>query len=346
MMSTQCRATFSLRRLRGIFLFAISIPLLNAACAINPKLDLAELSSAEAPVSVTQVPFYPQLEYQCGPAALAGALGAAGVETDPAALAPQVYLPARQGSLQVELLAATRRAGRVAYLPGPDPRELIAQLESGRPVLVLQNLRTRHFPVWHYALVVGYDPMANRLLLNSGEQQGMSMDARRFMRTWDWAGRWSMVVLEPGALPANPDVHKLLVAVAAFEAVAGAEAALPSWRAIANHWPRDSRAHLALGNAAYARQDLPGAITHYENGLREAPGDPALANNLASVLGELGCGQAAVSLLSPVAAEISEDSRWHGIVTATLAEVERPGVVDSATCADFREPASKALSSN
>lgn len=345
-MSTQCRATFSLRRLRGISLFAVLILLLNAACSINPKLDLAELSSAEAPVSVAQVPFYPQMEYQCGPAALAGALGAAGVETDPQALAPQVYLPARQGSLQVELLAATRRAGRIAYLPGPEPRELIAQLESGRPVLVLQNLRTRHFPVWHYALVVGYDPPANRFLLNSGKQQGMSMDARRFMRTWDWAERWSLVVLEPGALPANPDLHKLLVAVAAFEAVAGAEAALPSWRAIANHWPRDSRAHLALGNAAYALQDLPGAITHYENGLRVAPGDPALANNLASVLGELGCGQAAEALLGPVAAGLSGDSQWREIITATLAELASPTGADHKACAAYQASDGNTLSVN
>jgi len=321
-MSTQCRATLTLQPLRGIF-FMGAVLLLNAACSINPKLELAELSSGQAPVRLSGVPFYPQLEFQCGPAALAGALGAASVETRPEELAPQVYLPARQGSLQVELLAATRRAGRIAYVPPPEPAALIAQLEAGRPVLVLQNLRTPHFPVWHYALLVGFDPVANQFVLNSGEQQGLQISAGRFMRTWDWADRWAMVVLEPGALPAEPDLQRLLEAVAAFEAVAGADAALPSWRALAARWPGEPRSHLALGNAAYARQELQRAVAHYRNGLRLEPGDPALNNNLASVLGELGCGQAAAALLQPVAAGLPADSQWQGIITETLAELNR-----------------------
>ena len=43
--------------------------------------------------------------------ALATVLGAAGIGRTPEQLAPQVYLPQRQGSLQVELLGASRRAG-------------------------------------------------------------------------------------------------------------------------------------------------------------------------------------------------------------------------------------------
>ena len=43
---------------------------------------------------------------------MAGVLGASGVDIDPVTLTPQVFLPGRQGSLQIELLAATRRAGR------------------------------------------------------------------------------------------------------------------------------------------------------------------------------------------------------------------------------------------
>ena len=64
-------------------------------------------------VQLSSVPFYPQEAYQCGPAALAGVLGAAGVAATPSSLAPQVYLPGRQGSLQLELMAASRRAGRI-----------------------------------------------------------------------------------------------------------------------------------------------------------------------------------------------------------------------------------------
>ena len=273
------------------------------------------------PVLLASVPFYPQREYQCGPAALAGVLGAAGVATSPAALAPQVYLPGRQGSLQQELLAATRRAGRVPYLIPADPAVLFTQLHSGRPVLVLQNLRTHHFPVWHYAVLVGFDPGANEVQLNSGTEQGLVMAAPAFLRTWDWAGRWALVALRPGELPTHAQPSAFIEAVAAFEQVAGGNAAAPAWRAALHRWPGEPAPYLALGNLAYARGDLPLALDHYRRGLGASPGNPALGNNLASVLGELGCARTAAALLEPIQAGLAADSNWHPVIAATLAEL-------------------------
>ncbi|MEE4360755.1 MAG: hypothetical protein V2I63_04445, partial [Pseudomonadales bacterium] len=86
------------------------------------------------------VPFYPQVAYQCGPAALATVLVHSGVDTTAEALVDQVWLPGRRGSLQIELVAATRRQGRLPYVLGGDLEELAAELRQGRPVLVLQNL--------------------------------------------------------------------------------------------------------------------------------------------------------------------------------------------------------------
>ena len=70
-------------------------------------------------VELTQVPFFPQEEYQCGPAALATALASFGVKVTPEELVPQVYIPERKGSLQVEMLAAARRHGLVSYQLAP-----------------------------------------------------------------------------------------------------------------------------------------------------------------------------------------------------------------------------------
>jgi len=285
------------------------------------------------PVQLRAVPFYPQLEYQCGPAALAGVLGAAGVSTSPATLAPQVYLPGRQGSLQQELLVATRRAGRVPYLVPADPAALFAQLQTGRPVLVLQNLRTRSFPVWHYAVLVGFDPVANEVQLNSGAEQGLAMAAPAFLRTWNWAGRWALVALRPGELPAQAQPSPFIEAVAAFEQVAGSNAAAPAWRAALRRWPGEPAPYLALGNLAYAGGDLPLALDYYRRGLGVSPGDPALGNNLASVLGELGCARTAAALLEPIQAGLAAGSNWHPVIAATLAELALQTQGGSAWCA-------------
>lgn len=47
-------------------------------------------------------------------------LAAAGVDRSPERLSPGLYLPAREGSLQVELQGATRREGRIPYLLDAD----------------------------------------------------------------------------------------------------------------------------------------------------------------------------------------------------------------------------------
>lgn len=321
---------------RGLRLAGVLLAGFLAGCAINPPLELSALSGDRSQVQLASVPFYPQEDFECGPAALAGILGASGLDIRPDALSPQVYLPGRQGSLQLELLAATRRAGRIPYLTESDPAALLAQLNAARPVLVLQNLRTRGFPAWHYSVMVGFDAVANRVYLNSGRERAMPVPAPSFLRTWDWAGRWALVALRPGDLPAQADVARYAGAVASFEAVAGLDAAQPAWRAALLKWPEDSRAYLALGNAAYGRDDLLVAADYYRRGLAFDAQAPALANNLASVLGELGCPGAGVELLRPVQAALADDSAWRGIITATLEELGGAGSGSGVFCAALK----------
>src|SRR3982750_3125163 len=57
---------------------------------------------------LTEVPFFPQEDYYCGPSALAMVLTAAGAKVTPEQLVEHVYLPGRKGSLQVEMLATAR----------------------------------------------------------------------------------------------------------------------------------------------------------------------------------------------------------------------------------------------
>src|SRR5690606_26559132 len=91
---------------------------LLCGCSINPDWTLARGEAPAKPV-LLDVPFHPQTEYQCGPAALATVLGASGVPITPEALVPQVYLPGREGRLQLELVPATPRARLIPYLIHP-----------------------------------------------------------------------------------------------------------------------------------------------------------------------------------------------------------------------------------
>lgn len=315
---------------------ALATALLASGCSINPTWQLTRTSPDARPMLLGQVPFHPQTDYQCGPAALATVLGASGVAVTPEALVPQVYLPQREGSLQLELVAATRRAGRIPYVLQASPDALIAQLREGRPVLVLQNLLTRSVPRWHYAVLVGSDPARNRLVLNSGIEKGLEMKAPKFLRTWDWAGRWAMVALRPSELPAQAEPAAYLSSVADFERVAGADAAHPAYQAALRHWPQDPRVHLALGNAAYAAGEMEGAARHYRDGLEQAPTHPVLGNNYASVLGELGCRAEASIALDAARRASGEDGRWSVQLQETQAELAASTATRNAVCDSFR----------
>ena len=291
-----------------------------AGCAsLHPPLHLDTLVPNAGIDLVDRVPFHPQTRYQCGPAALATVLGASDVSLSPEQLAPQVYLPGRHGSLQLELLGASRRAGRIPVPLAKTPEALFAELQAGRPVLVLQNLLARSLPKWHYAVLVGADPALDRVLLNSGDRRGLALPASKFMRTWDWGGRWAMVVLAPGELPAQADATTYLAAVADFEAVAGTAAAAPAYQAARQRWPDEPRVFLALGNQAYAGGDRRVAAGLYRDGLLRAPADPVLSNNYASAMGELGCQAQALQALDRVGEAASS---WRVQLAQTRAEVE------------------------
>lgn len=314
----------------------LAVALLLSGCSINPVWRMAPSSPQSGAMLLEQVPFHPQTEYQCGPAALATVLGASGKPISPESLVPQVYLPGRKGSLQLELVAATRRAGRIPYTVERTPEALLDELRAGRPVLVLQNLLVRTVPRWHYAVLVGADPARNWMILNSGTERGLTMRAPKFLRTWDWGGRWGLVTLRPGELPARAEPATYLAAVADFEAVAGTNAAAPAYRAALQRWPQDPRPRLALGNQAYAAGDRVAAARHFRDGLKLAPGDPVLGNNYASVLGELGCRAEARAVLETLHAVLPADNRWREQLAATRKEVDASRVSRIGACNELR----------
>ena len=129
--------------------------LLLGACTTSPQLAQYWPPGASESIELTATPFYPQEDYQCGPAVLATLLGASGNTVSPEVLVHEIYIPDRQGSLQPELVAAARKRGLVIYRLRPKLDDLLGQLNSGLPVLILQNHGIRQLPIWHYAVVVG-----------------------------------------------------------------------------------------------------------------------------------------------------------------------------------------------
>jgi len=260
---------------------------LLAGCA-TPQTRQLLASAATFPPSVelTKVPFFPQEEYQCGPAALATVLNHAGLSVTPIELVPQVYLPKRHGSLQFELLAATRRHGRVPYPMRPQLSELISEVAAGNPVLVLQNLGLDTFPVWHYAVVVGFDLERAEVVLRSGVEPRQLTSLQTFERTWARGNYWAVVTTPLDRLPQTAEEQPYLQAVLSLEKLHQWHVAATAYAAALIRWPQSFGAQMGLGNSRYALNNLPAAESAFRRAIHDHPQAAAAFNNLAQTLAD------------------------------------------------------------
>jgi len=295
-----------LQRCLGAALLLIMLVGCAAAPPILPDYRPAEAST----VKLEQVPFYAQERYQCGPAALAMSLGASGIDVQPDVLVPKVWVPALKGSLQAEMIATARRYGRVPYVIEPRLAALLAELDANHPVLVLLNLGWNFYPIWHYAVVIGYQPEQDKLILHSGTIENQILDTRAFLDDWDKAENWGLVLLAPGSLPAAGDAHRYLDAVAGLEQVQP-QAAEPAYAAATRRWPEAEAAWLGLGNTRYAQNDFNGAANAWRALLKRQPQAAVARNNLAQLLAEQGCRNKALAAIDTALTHASAELQAH-----------------------------------
>ncbi|WP_229755586.1 PA2778 family cysteine peptidase [Vreelandella lutescens] len=267
-------------RTAGVLLLSLLILLLTG-CARSPVLLESTKASLAPQTELTEVPFFAQTEYQCGPATLAMVLNHEGVEASVDELIPQVFLPGRDGSVQPEMLATVRRYERLAIPIRGTMDALLTHLEAGDPVVVMQNLALPAFPMWHYAVAIGFDLPNETLILRSGEIERHTLSFSRFDATWARSERWGFVVSEPGSLPEGVTARNALEAISAFEEQHGPAKALSSWQAFGERFPANPLGQFALGNALYAAEQPQAALDAFETATQLDPTMGAAWLNLA-----------------------------------------------------------------
>jgi tetratricopeptide (TPR) repeat protein len=194
----------------------------------------------------------------------------------------------------------------VAYQLAPKFTDLLTEIASGNPVVVLQNLGMV-FEGWHYAVAIGYDYDPGVLILRSGEDERQEM--RFFVHEFAWmrGGYWSMVAMPPDRIPVTADETRWLAAVAALERVAGTQRELlprarTAYATFLNRWPRNVNAAVGLANTHYALGELPAAEAVLRKAASSEPASPVVLNNLAQTLSDLGRDKEALPIIERAAA--------------------------------------------
>jgi tetratricopeptide (TPR) repeat protein len=296
----------------ALFLWAFIgvISLMLGGCAVQTQA-LREHPPADLPheAELADTPFFAQTEYQCGPAALATALSAIGVAADPAVLGQEVFLPARTGTLQVEMIAGARRRGVLATRMPQDLQAVLREVHAGHPVVVLQNLGLSWAPLWHYAVLVGYDIDVGDVFLRSGQTRRQALPMRTFEHTWKRSGFWAFVVTPPGQWPAQADEKSAVEAAVGFERNATPSQAVMVYRSALARWPANLSLRMGLGNSLYGAGDKRGAADAFREAATAHRSAPAWINLSATLL-ELGDKASAIDAAQQ--AITLADDVWQG----------------------------------
>lgn len=273
----------------GLFVWALAVLLAGCAQLVPQTMTLRTGWPQGVPkrIEMSSVPFFAQTENQCGPAAMATVLSHSGVAATPEQLSDQLYLPARQGSLQVEMLAAPRRSGRVGYLLAPQYADVLREVAAGNPVVVLQDVGD-FFTQWHYAVLVGFDYDKGDLYLRSGTEQRLVVPFTYFERTWIKSGYWAMVVTSPERIPVTATEPGWIDAMVALERTGNRDATIAGYNAALERWPDNLPAAIGLANQHHERGAFLEAALVLRKALLRHPQSTVVMNNLAQTLSDQG----------------------------------------------------------
>jgi tetratricopeptide (TPR) repeat protein len=201
----------------------------------------------------------------------------------------------------------------------PQLESVVAEVKAGNPVLVMQNLSYSWYPLWHYAVVVGFDLQHDEMVLRSGTEARHVVSIQLFEHTWARSGHWAMVVLPPGRLPQTAEEIPYLRSVAALEQINRHAEAAVAYRAALQRWPTSLGAQMGLGNCRYALGDLAGAEAAFRQALETHPDTAVVLNNLAQTLADRGELAKAQSL----AERATQLEPANALYRETLADIQR-----------------------
>jgi hypothetical protein len=264
-------------------LLAFGVMSLTTSCATTAPQSEAVLrvppKGLAQNVQISNVPFIEQEAGQCGPASLTMAMHWAGNPITVDKLLPEVMTPEKKGSLQQDLISASRREGMMAVQTEGMP-SLLEELAAGHPVIIFENLGLTWYQQWHYAVVTGYDLSREEFIMHSGHEANERIDMKIFERSWKLSDYWSLVVLPPGKTAASAGELGNMQAAAGLEQAGREKEAANSYQAILNRWPSSLSALIGLANIAYKDRNFISAVSLLKQAKLAHPESAVVDHNL------------------------------------------------------------------
>lgn len=173
----------------GTALLILHVCLLSGCSTGAKELEIARPSQA---VLIKDVPFFPQLDYQCGPASLAGVLNYHGDTVTPAEIAEAIYRQKIRGTVSLDMVLYARQRGFASKWYEGSTADIVRAVDSGSPLVVMIDLGFSLARAYHFMVITGYSSQG--VVANTGTTPQKLISWEKFMAQWEKTHNWTLLI--------------------------------------------------------------------------------------------------------------------------------------------------------
>jgi tetratricopeptide (TPR) repeat protein len=254
---------------------------LAGACTHTPQTNTLQKALIQQSVAQTvrlNVPFYPQEQFYCGPTTLAEVFEYYGTKVAINEIAQQTFVPGKEGTFKPEMVAATRANNFIAYSKKGSLKELVKLLNNGHPVIIFQNNGFSWSPLWHFAVVTGYDLASQQFVLHSGITQDYQIPFSLLERTWRAGDFWMLTPLPIATISDALTPYVYIKSANDLIETNNPDQGIKSLIAATEYWPDYWLSYFLIANG-YIDHNLELAIEWFEKGAHIADLPEEYLNN-------------------------------------------------------------------
>ena len=167
----------------------LSLALANGCSRGTRELSITRPSHT---VIIEDVPFFSQVDYQCGPASLAGVLSYYGEIVSPDEIAESIYRQNIRGTVSLDMVLYARQRGFASKWYKGSTDEILRAVDSSNPIIVMIDLGFSVARAYHYMVITGYS--FTGVIANTGTTPQKLISWERFMSQWEKTKNWTLLI--------------------------------------------------------------------------------------------------------------------------------------------------------